>query len=52
MANNNLQIVGKSLKQFRPNKNGNIFCGIINDLWLGKIEIDALKEMGNPQLNS
>ena len=36
----NHQIVGKSLKLFQPNKNGNISYGTGNDLWYGKIETD------------
>jgi len=40
---------GKSLKQFQPSKRGNTVCGTGNDSWYGKIEIDARKEMGNPQ---
>jgi len=45
----NFQIDGKALKQFQPSKHGNIVCGTGNDSWYGKIEIDARKEMGNPQ---
>lgn len=45
----NHQIDGKALKLFQPNKYGNIICGTGNDSWYGKIEIDARKEMGNPQ---
>ena len=51
MANNH-QIVGKPLKQFQPNEKGNLFHGTDNDSWYGKIEIDARKEIGNPQPNS
>ena len=40
---------GNILKQFQPNKCGNTICGTGNDSWYGKIEIDARKEMGNPQ---
>ena len=29
----NLQIVGKSLKQFQPSKSGNTSCGTGNDSW-------------------
>ena len=36
----NHQIVGKSLKLFQPNKNGNISYGTGNDSWYGKIETD------------
>ena len=40
---------GKALKLFQPNKYGNMICGTSNDTWYGKIEIDARKEIGNPQ---
>ena len=43
---------GKALKQFQPSKHGNIVYGTGNDSWYGKIEIDARKEMGNPQQSS
>lgn len=36
----NHQIVGKSLKLFQPNKNGNISYGTGNDSWHGKIDTD------------
>jgi len=37
----NLQIDGNTLKQFLPNKHGNIVCGTGNDSWYGKKEIDT-----------
>jgi len=40
---------GNTLKQFQPSENGNVSRGTGNDSWYGKIEIDARKEMGNPQ---
>ena len=45
----NHQIVGKTLKQFQPNRGSNTPCGTGNDSWYGKIEIDVRKEMGDPQ---
>ena len=45
----NHQIDGNALKQFQPSRYGNIAYGTGNDSWYGKIEIDARKEMGNPQ---
>ena len=40
---------GKALKLFQPSKNSNISYGSRNELKYGKIEIDARKEIGNPQ---
>jgi len=45
----NHQIDGKALKQFQPSRPRKSVCGTGNDSWYGKIEIDARKEMGNPQ---
>lgn len=40
---------GKALKLFQPSKSGNTSYGSGNDSRYGKIEIDARKEIGNPQ---
>jgi len=35
-------LIGKALKPFQPNENGNIFRGTGNDSWYGKIEMDNI----------
>ena len=40
---------GKALKLFQPSKSINTSYGSRNKLRYGKIEIDARKEIGNPQ---
>lgn len=40
---------GKALKLFQPSKSVNTSYGSGNELRYGKIEIDARKEIGNPQ---
>jgi hypothetical protein len=49
LSHNKSSNCGKALKLFQPSKSGNTSYGSRNELRYGKIEIDARKEIGNPQ---